>query len=127
MASWLQSQLKAAEGLLEAVDRTAKKSIQSQGQPRSQPGPSSREAEHSAPKGERRCLPYLPGTLHVSCQNKWCLTFNIAGAPALGPLPGFGPRRVRPTELPLCLSKLLLKTPSRQECIAYCVCPSTAV
>ena len=68
MASWLQSQLKAAEGLLEAVDRTAKKSIQSQGQQRSQPGPLSREPEHVAQKGEHRCLPQLLGTLHVSAR-----------------------------------------------------------
>ncbi|KAK9825360.1 hypothetical protein WJX81_003665 [Elliptochloris bilobata] len=49
MASWLQNQLKAAEGLLEAVDRTAKASIKNPGQQRGQPGSSNREPEHDAP------------------------------------------------------------------------------
>jgi hypothetical protein len=42
MASWLQNQLKAAEGLLEAVDRTAKKSIKPPVQLRGQPAASTR-------------------------------------------------------------------------------------
>lgn len=53
MASWLQNQLKAAEGLLEAVDRTAKKSIKSQAQQRGQAGSTGREPEHEGSQRER--------------------------------------------------------------------------
>lgn len=52
MASWLQNQLKAAEGLLEAVDRTAKKSIKSQAQQRGQAGSSGREPEDEGSQRE---------------------------------------------------------------------------